>query len=185
MADRGLCAVCGGDYTVAQDGTPYKHSSTEGDPCPGADQPISVKAADAVWLVYGGEDGDGDYRVQVTGPVSDSDDHPETFEFIDRLGPDDEERPNTLPLLGTATGPTLSEINAVLPEGSRLVAPGTDAPVNDAPADDQPVVQDDPPPAPLPDPENGPEDPQPASDPEVTPENFVPPTEDEDAPTEE
>jgi hypothetical protein len=121
MADRGLCSICGGNYAVAKDGTPYSHSSTEGDPCPGADQPIAVKSDDAKWIVYGGEVTQVTFPVQIVGP------NPTASEV---------EFANTgqmLPILAEFDhSPTQEEINGLLPEQYRIPGPG----VSEAPQDE-------------------------------------------------
>ena len=118
MADRGLCAVCGGNYAVAKDGTPYKHDSESEQPCSGSDQPISALVDDAVYLVYGGEV--KDYRFVVIGPVDKTVEHAEEY-VITADG-------QAVPLLGTPTSSDPAEINALLPEGQGIPVPAEPAP---------------------------------------------------------
>ena len=144
MADRGLCAVCGGDYAIAKDGTPYKHSTEGEDICPGSDLQILMNVEDAVWLVYASEG-----RFVVFGPVEKGADHPATHA--------------SLPFLAEVASASPEDVNPVLPEGLSIPTgeptpdeePEIPEPAEDTvePTEDQtPPAEEDVQPAPTPDP---------------------------------
>lgn len=112
-APRGLCSTCGGEFAVANDGTPYKHTNpSTGEPCAGSDSPVSVLADAARYLVYGGEV--TEYCFVVIGPVEAGATHAETFAVSGT---------QSLPLLGEVASSTPEAVNPLLPEGKGLPEP--------------------------------------------------------------